>query len=57
VNCPKCGAVIAERSMRVEMARLMRARKTCEHRLTPEQAREFGRLGALKRWGKENHAK
>ena len=54
LKCKKCGAVISEREMRKEMARLMIERRPHKGTLTPEQAREFGRAGALKRWGKSS---
>ena len=52
LKCPKCGTTISERAIRKEIARLMNERRPHKGTLTPEQAREFGRLGALKRWEK-----
>jgi hypothetical protein len=54
LKCPKCGATISERAMRKEIARLMNERRAHKGTLTPEQAREFGRAGALKRWAKSS---
>jgi hypothetical protein len=53
LKCHKCGATISEREMRKEIGRLMNKRRP-PHKatLTPEQAREYGRLGAQKRWAK-----
>jgi hypothetical protein len=51
LKCPKCGHPISELAMRRELARLMNLRKPAGNGLSPEQAREFGRKGALKRWG------
>jgi hypothetical protein len=52
LKCKHCGRVVPEKAMRHEIAMLMVERRTNKRTLTPEQAREFGRMGALKRWGK-----
>jgi hypothetical protein len=54
LKCKKCGAIISEKEMRRELARLMVARRPNKATLTPEQAREYGRIGALKRWAKSS---
>jgi hypothetical protein len=54
LRCKKCGAVISEKEMRQELARLMVARRPSKATLTPEQAREYGRIGAQKRWAKSS---
>ena len=53
LRCHECGTPIGEKAIRSEIARLMNARKSEAHRLPPEQAREFGRKGALARWHPE----
>jgi hypothetical protein len=52
LKCKKCGAVISEKAMRQEIGRLIAQRRPNKATLTPEQAREFGRIGAQKRWAK-----
>ncbi len=52
LKCEKCGAVISEKVIRQEIARLMVQRRPNRSTLTPEQAREYGRIGAQKRWSK-----
>jgi hypothetical protein len=52
----ECGRVISEKAMRQEIGRLMAERRPKKATLTPEQAREYGRKGALKRWGKTDEA-
>jgi len=54
LKCKKCGAVISEKEMRQEIGRLMAQRRAHVGTLTPEQAREFGRRGAQKRWAKSS---
>jgi hypothetical protein len=54
LKCKKCGATISEKEMRQEIGRLMAQRRAHVGTLTPEQAREFGRRGAQKRWAKSS---
>jgi Arc/MetJ-type ribon-helix-helix transcriptional regulator len=53
----KCGRVISEKEIRQEVGRLMALRRPNKATLTPEQAREYGRIGALKRWAKAREGK